>query len=88
MRPDKPPLDLPYGKRVKWLREKRKEKQEELGDAVGVSGNRIAKLEALKGAPRDLWLTQAIGKHYGIEWQWLIEASPPRKVVRLLSKGS
>jgi transcriptional regulator with XRE-family HTH domain len=76
---NKPPLELPPGKRVKWLRDRAGEKQRELALAIGVDADTVAKIEGLKGMPREMNRIQAIGEHYGIPWQWLIEAMHPRK---------
>lgn len=76
-----PPLELPTGKRVQWLRKKHGWTQDELGRRSGLSGARIAKLEALRTIPRQLDDLYAVAGALGVNITVLTEREKPKKAV-------
>ena len=59
------------GERIKYLREKKQESQEKLGEAIGLSQNSISKLE--KGETQLTLENQySLAKHFNVSHDYLI----------------
>lgn len=73
------------GERIKYLREKNKESQEKLGDAIGLSQNSISKLE--KGETQLTLENQcSLTKHFNVSHDYLITGEDNDSMLVLLEK--
>ena len=64
---DRPALELTIGKKVQWFRNKRGWTQEELGRRAGLSGSRVASIEAIRTTPRKLEDLESVADALGVE---------------------
>lgn len=73
------------GERIKYLREKNKESQEKLGEAIGLSQNSISKLE--KGETQLTLENQcSLVKHFNVSHDYLISGKDNDSMLVLLEK--
>lgn len=73
------------GERIKYLREKAKESQEKLGEAIGLSQNSISKLE--KGETQLTLENQcSLAEHFNISHDYLIAGKDNDSLLVLLEK--
>lgn len=73
------------GKRIKYLREKKQESQEKLGEAIGLSQNSISKLE--KGETQLTLENQySLVKHFNVSHDYLITGKDNDSLLMLLEK--
>ena len=73
------------GERIKYLREKKQESQEKLGEAIGLSQNSISKLE--KGETQLTLENQySLAKHFNVSHDYLITGKDNDSLLMLLEK--
>lgn len=73
------------GERIKYLREKKQESQEKLGEAIGLSQNSISKLE--KGETQLTLENQySLAKHFNVSHDYLITGKDNDSLLTLLEK--
>ena len=73
------------GERIKYLREKKQESQEKLGEAIGLSQNSISKLE--KGETQLTLENQySLAKHFNVSHDYLITGKDNDSFLILLEK--
>lgn len=73
------------GERIKYLREKKQESQEKLGEAIGLSQNSISKLE--KGETQLTLENQySLAKHFNVSHDYLITGKDNDSLLILLEK--
>ena len=73
------------GERIKYLREKKQESQEKLGEAIGLSQNSISKLE--KGETQLTLENQYnLAKHFNVSHDYLITGKDNNSLLMLLEK--
>lgn len=73
------------GERIKYLREKKGESQEKLGEAIGLSQNSISKLE--KGETQLTLENQcSLVKHFNVSHDYLISGKDEGSILNLLER--
>lgn len=73
------------GERIKYLREKKQESQEKLGEAIGLSQNSISKLE--KGETQLTLENQySLAKHFNVSHDYLITGKDNDSLLLLLER--
>ena len=73
------------GERIKYLREKKGESQEKLGEAIGLSQNSISKLEKNK-TQLTLENQCSLAKHFNVSHDYLISGKDEDSMLRLLER--